>query len=199
MAESTSSVYDFFANPNMQLLLAGLGTELDPEGIGGKLGRPTTALIKGQSAQRAATQQLEAGKAEREALREQHRLLLDRLGPITGPDKVGLNGIKPAANGTVNIDTNIADPGKLVADLGGFTDLSQPGINSMTRSPNGSTLVNYTLPKVVSQPTLASEVDSLAAAPTASRDRSRLSYTPVAATATQTEVDDMLQPYRGRL
>lgn len=201
MVESTTkpfSISEFFANPNMQLLLAGLGTELDPEGAGGRIGRPTANLIRSQAAQSAAAKQLAEGKAERDELRNQHRELMNRLGPITPIDRPGLNSIKPASNGTVNIDTNTNDSGKLVSDLNGFTPLEQEGVNSVTRSPSGSMLVNYTLPKPRTVPSVSDEVTSLAAAPTASRDTSRLSYTPASAAATQADIDSTLGDYYGR-
>jgi len=202
MSETTTpkpfNFYDLLADPNTQMLLAGIGTAMDEEGAGGVIGKPTMNLVRSKAAQSAAAQQLASGKAEREELRLQHRQLLDKLGPITGPSETGLNSVKPAANNTANIDFTTQDAGKLVSTLGGFSPLEQEGVNSVRRSPNGSLLVNYTLPKIASQPTVASEVDALAAAPTASRDTSRLSYQPTSQAAVQTEVDDLLDPYTGR-
>jgi hypothetical protein len=192
------SIGNMFSDPNFLQLLAGIGAAADPEGAGGVIGKPTMNLIKSKAAQSAAAKQLESGAAERDELRQQHRELLNRLGPITGPSEAGLNSIKPAANRTVNIDLNAPDTGKLVSDLGGFSALEEPGINSMTRSPSGSTLVNYTLPKRREIPIVADEIESLDAAPTAIRDRSRLSYTPTTAATTQADIDSTLSGFLPR-
>ena len=51
------SVEDLFANRNFQALLAGIGTELDPQGAGGMIGRPTMQMIKSKAAQEATAKQ----------------------------------------------------------------------------------------------------------------------------------------------
>ena len=181
------------ADPNVQQLMAGMGAAADPEGAGGIIGNAASRMISSKAAQSAAAKQLSTAEAERQELRDQHRELMNRLGPVTPLDKVGLNGIKPAKNGTLDIDVNPADHAQLVSDLGGFTSLETPGINSISRSPRGSTLVNYTPPK-----TVATQVNELAAAPTAVRDTSRLSYVSATPDATANEVTDLLEPYAPR-
>jgi hypothetical protein len=196
-APTSSSFWDdlvkTLGDPNTQQLLANMGAAADPEGAGGIIGNAASRLISSKAAQSAAAKQLAGAESERQELRDQHRELINRLGPITAPDKVGLNGIKPAKDGTVDIDVNPADHGKLVSDLGGFTGIDEPGINSISRSPRGSTLVNYTMPK-----TVARQVDELAAAPTASRDANRLSYVQASPEATANEITDLLEPYAPR-
>ena len=55
MATSGGNLASLFADPNFQALLAGIGGQLAPEGVGGALGRPTTALIQNRAAQTAIT------------------------------------------------------------------------------------------------------------------------------------------------
>lgn len=192
------SIGKLFEDPNFIAMLAGVGAATDPSGVGGILGNATTTLVRNRAAQSAAAKQLEEGRLEREDMRQQHRELMQRLGPITAPDRPGLNSIKPAKDGTVDIDIVPPDASKLVSDLNGFTALDEPGINSMSRSANGSTLVNYTLPKRRVQPSVADEVESLQAAPVAARDRSRLSYDPPQPLEIVAEVTDLLEPYTPR-
>lgn len=203
MAEATPSTGLSFTkvleDPNVWQLLANMGAAADPEGAGGVIGNAASRMISSKAAQSAAAKQLASADAERAELRQQHRDLINRLGPVTPPGTPGLNSIKPtktSRNVDVDIDTN--DAGKLVADLGGFTDVGTPGVNSITRSPNGSMLINYDLPRARTVPSISDEVNALAAAPTASRDVTRLSYTPVSQAQTANDVQDLLDPYLPR-
>jgi hypothetical protein len=200
MAESTGfNFWDLLADPNAQQLLANIGAAADPEGAGGVIGNAASRLISSKASQSAAAKQLSTADAERQELRQLHRDLINRLGPVTPQGTPGLNAIKPTkTSNNVDLDIDADDPGQLVANLGGFTNPGTPGINSITRSPNGSMLVNYDLPRPASRPSISDEVNSLAAAPTANRSTSGLSYTPVSTTQTANEVQDLLDPYAPR-
>jgi len=72
-----------FGNKNFLKLLAGIGTQLDPQGLGGMLGRPTTKTIEATAAQEAV--------AHREKQRNaQIKRVLDLLGgKFTPKDQPG--------------------------------------------------------------------------------------------------------------
>lgn len=96
------------ADPNFQNLLAGIGTKLDPEGVGGALGTPTTALIKSLAAQKAL------GKSEnkRDAYNKQ---LLDVLSGMTPKGTPGLSSATVSPGG-IKLDIETGDVG---GELGG--------------------------------------------------------------------------------
>ena len=105
------------ANPNFQTLLAGIGTGLDPEGVGGAIGRPTIGAIQSQAAQKAIGEQenLRRGtnllaiasmvpEDERGPYIQQALAMLGGLGPL---DKPGPNSVKMEKDGTATINVTI--------------------------------------------------------------------------------------------
>ena len=88
---------ELFGNRNFQNLLAGIGTNLDPYGAGGAIGRPTQQLIKNLAAQEATAKQQEFATQ-----------LAKMLGGITPKEEEGLTSMtmKP---GSVALD--ITPPG----------------------------------------------------------------------------------------
>ena len=50
-------VMGLLADPNFQSMLAGIGTNLDPEGVGGAIGKPTQALIQNKQMGKAMEKQ----------------------------------------------------------------------------------------------------------------------------------------------
>lgn len=195
MAEATPmagttpfSLGKLFEDPNFINLLAGVGASIDPTGVGGILGNATMKLVSSKQAQRAGEKTLnETGRD----------VVTRKLGPVTPIDREGPNSIKSNSNGSLDIDVNTRDSGKLVSTLGGYTPLGIEGVNRVTRTPRGSFLINYDPPKARSA-AFDNELASLEAAPTAARDESKLSYTPVSQSALQTELDSTLEPFAGR-
>jgi hypothetical protein len=180
------SIGGLFEDPNFQLLLANMGKQLGGEGSAGAvIGSAAANMISSKAAQQAGEK----------LLNEDGDPVTRKLGPITPRGQQGPNVIKSQKNGSLLLDVDHDNPAKLVADLGGYTPLGSEGVNSITRSPTGSFLVNYDPPR---RNPIASEVDSMAAAPTAARNRNNLSYTPVAAATTQADVDSLLDPYLAR-
>lgn len=177
--------WDLLADPNTQVALAQMGASMVPQGegyAGDVIGNAAINLVKSKAAQKAGEQTL-----GRDAVTK-------KLGPVTPIDKPGLNSIKSNANGSLDLDINTNDQAGLIASLGGYTPLGSEGVNRITRSPRGSLLVNYDPPK----PFDIAELSELEAAPTAVRDTSKLSYTPISQSALQTEVDGMLEPWAMR-
>lgn len=183
------SISGLFENPDFLRMLAGIGAEMDPQGAGGILGRAATTMIKSKAAAKAGEQTLnEDGEVTR------------KLGPLTPKGTQGPNKITRKSNGSLDIDVDHSDPAKLVDTLGGYTPLGQEGINSLSRTPSGSLLVNYDPPKqrLVRENPISTELASLEAAPTAARDRNKLSYTPISPNSVQDEIDDTLSPFAMR-
>ena len=50
-------IVSLLADPNIQSLMAGIGTNLDPEGVGGAIGKPTQAMIQNQQMGKAMEKQ----------------------------------------------------------------------------------------------------------------------------------------------
>lgn len=80
-----------FQNPNFLKFLADTGTELDPHGAGGAIGRPTSGWIERQQIGEALAQQDKVGNAQLEKLLEY----------LTGSSN--LTGIKIGQDGTVEL------------------------------------------------------------------------------------------------
>jgi len=57
MADFWSQLNTMLANPNTQRFMAGLGTQIDPEGVGGAIGVPTSKAIQRQQYQKATAKQ----------------------------------------------------------------------------------------------------------------------------------------------
>lgn len=197
MAESTSTTtpkpfnfWDMLADDNFQLLLANMGAAAVPEGYAGNvIGKAAANMIRSKAAQRVGEQQLnEDGEVTR------------KLGPLTPKGTTGPNKISRKSNGSLDIDVDHPDPAKLVDTLGGYTPIGQEGINSLSRTPSGSLLVNYDPPrrKLAAASPIDTELASLEAAPTAARDSSRLSYTPISQQSVQAEIDGILEPWAMR-
>ena len=197
---------DLLGDANFQQLLAGVGSSLDPEGVGGALGKATIAYTRNKAAQSLAAKQLDESRSDRQELRDYHRTLIDKLGGITPAGQPGVNSLKPTRTGSLSLDVDSPDPARLVSDLGGFTPSGRAGVNSISRSPAGSYLVDLdvtdpsgsAVPAATnvaqSTPTVADEITGLVPSPS---DRNRLSYTPRLASQTVAEVDDLLSPYTG--
>lgn len=180
------SVTGLFEDPDFQLLLANMGRQLGGEGSAGKvIGDAAANMISSKAAQRAGEQ----------LLNEDGDPVTRKLGPITPRGQQGPTVVKTRRNGSLDIDIDHNDPAKLLTALGGYSPLGQEGVNSITRSPTGSLLVNYDPPR---RNPLDGELASLEAAPTAVRDRNKLSYTPTSPTQTASDVEDLLNPYLAR-
>lgn len=52
----TQGLTDALSDPNIQRFMASVGTELDPEGVGGALGRPTQQMLSAQAQQESMRQ-----------------------------------------------------------------------------------------------------------------------------------------------
>jgi hypothetical protein len=85
----TNNAATLFSNPNFLALLAGIGTQVDPQGVGGQIGRPTTQYIQNVAAQEA----IEKQEQERRRYNEQLIGLIGGLTPkgVTGPSQVTIN------------------------------------------------------------------------------------------------------------
>lgn len=79
--KKTGKMSAIFSNPDIQRLLAGFGTELDPEGIGGMLGRPTMQALEAKGA-----------AAEGQRQHEMMTALIEALGGRAQKIKVGEKG-----------------------------------------------------------------------------------------------------------
>ena len=200
MATQGFNFLDLLGDANFQQLLAGVGSSLDPEGVGGALGKATIAYTRNKAAQSLAAKQLDESRSDRQELRDYHRTLIDKLGGITPAGQPGVNSLKPTRTGSLSLDVDSPDPARLVSDLGGFTPSGRAGVNSISRSPAGSYLVDLDVTDpsgmavpAASQTTLADEITGLAP----STPSNRLSYTPRLASQTASEVEDLLNPYTG--
>ena len=76
---------EFFQSPEGRMLMAGVGTGLDPKGAGGAIGQPVMEMLR--------TKSLKKGITERRASEEKWRTQLLNLlgGKITAPGKPGLD------------------------------------------------------------------------------------------------------------
>jgi hypothetical protein len=80
-----------FQDPNFLKFLADTGTELDPHGAGGAIGRPTSSMIERQQIGEALSQQDKVGNVQLEKLLEY----------LTGSSN--LTGIKIGQDGTLEL------------------------------------------------------------------------------------------------
>jgi hypothetical protein len=91
MPEATQQqgIAGLLSNPNFINLLAGIGTNLDPQGVGGALGQPTLAVNQSIAAQRALSSQ----EDERRKYNQQLLELLSGITPkgVAGPSSVTIN------------------------------------------------------------------------------------------------------------
>lgn len=108
------------ADPNVQNLLAGVGTRLDPEGAGGALGGATTQLVQsraaqtalaGQERQRSASNllQLAATAPEPEQAAYYRNKAIEMLGDFTPKGQPGVTAVKMGPAGELNF--SIDPPG----------------------------------------------------------------------------------------
>lgn len=194
MAEATGfSFTKLFEDPNFIQMLGSVGAELAPDTFAGPLGRAAVAYSRNKAAQTAAGKQMESSRTEREELRKQHQQLIDRLGGFTAPGTTGINSAKPTKTGGLLLDLDTEDEAATVNMLGGITPKGTPGINNIRRSDTGSMLIDLDPPDF-----FADEVSALAAAPTANRSQSRLSFTPTPPAQKQAEIDSLIEPYAPR-
>jgi hypothetical protein len=95
------SIANLLQDRNFLSLLAGIGTGLDPKGIGGALGAPTQAVIASQAAQERAAKQAAAQN-------EQTKMVIQALsqyGGVTPKGAPGIDSIESTKDGAVKIQT----------------------------------------------------------------------------------------------
>lgn len=100
MGTTGFSISSLLSNPNFQRLLAGIGSRLDPEGVGGALGSAADAYIANTSEQRARA-------GQENARVESNRTLGTRIGGdarMTPPGSEGLSSIKTTPKGSVILE-----------------------------------------------------------------------------------------------
>ena len=117
---------------NFLNILAGIGTELDPEGAGGMIGRPTQQMIRSTVAQ-------ENAEASAKATKDFQNLLYQVA--------MGKGGMSPAGEGG---GTKLTTDGKQVTvtgDMpkGGLGDLGGPVQDTTNRTTGGSNVSNQDL------------------------------------------------------
>ena len=113
------SVEELFNDPNFLSLLAGVGIALDPEGVGGRLGKQAQSLIQGQAAQKVtegqenvragqnvltSASQMQPGPAKDEAVSYGLSLM-----SMTPPGQKGITKIAKQKAGGYTMDFDIVD------------------------------------------------------------------------------------------
>lgn len=98
----------FFNDPNFQALLAGIGTNLDPEGPGGAIGKATSQYIRSKAAQKAT----ETADQRRT---EQISMLVNKLGGFSSDKVEGVSAAKVGPDGKITITYD--PPGTVKSDL----------------------------------------------------------------------------------
>ncbi len=99
------------ANPDIQHLMAGIGSRIDPHGMGAAIGEPTQQMIESQAMAQAAEKQS-----------EQFKMLIEALGDRPGKIKTG-------EHGEVEIDVKESGLKKE-----GEKDLKQPSLQTPGRT-----------------------------------------------------------------
>jgi len=145
-------------DPNFWNLIAGIGAGLDPEGVGGAIGRPTIAFNKSNIAAKALAEQEASRKGSnlfmlsmmlpeddprKAKLREEAFNML--AGIMTPPDKKGLTSIKMGPKGNIIFDWAPADA----------SPLEPQGPQTQDTTATTSSTVGTTAPG--GQPTLSTE------------------------------------------
>ena len=121
---------DLTKDRNFMSLLAGIGTNLDPGGAGGAIGRPTTSLIQSMAAQEATGKQAE----QREKF---NSTIMQLLGGLTPQDQPGPTSVK-ATGDKLSIDVT---PPVLKPGQPGQGAVAAPGAGTST--PNLSDIIPF--------------------------------------------------------
>lgn len=136
--DNSFSLNKLFGDPNLQSLLAGIATGIDPNGPGGILGKAATGFIQSRAAQKAVTQQdtqrkasnlLLAAKSVEPGSPEHQQYIkqaTDLLGGLTSPEKAGVNSVKMGNKGNVIYDVNHTDIPALPTNTANLPQSSTP-------------------------------------------------------------------------
>lgn len=101
--EQKPSLYDrTLGNPDVQRLMAGIGSRMDPKGPGGYIGEPTIEMIEAKAAAHAAERQS-----------EQMEALIKALGGAGGQIKIGADG-----EYTIKVNPNVPEETRAQRGLG---------------------------------------------------------------------------------
>ena len=119
---------DLSKDRNFLSLLAGIGTNLDPGGAGGTIGRPTQSLIQSMAAQEATAKQTSQKQKFNEMIQE----LLG--GPMTPEKEEGLTGFKKTGD---KLSIDVTPP----ALKPGQGPVAAPGVG--TSAPNLSDIIPF--------------------------------------------------------
>jgi hypothetical protein len=149
-AQQPGGIQGLVSNPNFINLLAGIGTRLDPEGIGGILGVPTQQINQSIAAQRALSSQ-EAQRKETNALLQR---LLAGMTPngVEGPSSITINPdgftakVETPGGGSALLDTGVSAGAPASTTTPAPLSTSTRGSVSSYRPATGSTQLSQIIP-----------------------------------------------------
>ena len=125
-----STFSDLAKDRNFLSLLAGIGTGLDPEGVGGAIGKPTIGYLQSKAAQEATAK----STGQRQKFNE---MLIKMLGGMTPKDQEGLTSLKA---GPDNVTLDITTPGGQQAVEGATATPAAPTATPATPEAAGINL-----------------------------------------------------------